>query len=127
MSGHGEKLSRKREMAILALLTAPTVTAAAVQVGVGVATLMRWLREPEFAQAYHEAQCEVTAQAMAQLSRTCTDAVATLQNVMGDIGAPAAARVTAARAVLDFALRAVVIEDIATRLVEVETQIGSAR
>ena len=39
MSGHGEKLTRKQEAAIAALLLQPTITAAAAAVGIGEATL----------------------------------------------------------------------------------------
>jgi len=47
MNGHGEKLTRKQDAAIGALLSKPTITGAAGAVGVGEATLRRWLKEPE--------------------------------------------------------------------------------
>jgi hypothetical protein len=48
MKGHGEKLSRKQEHTIAALLTAPSVAEAAQSAGVGEPTLYRWLKEPAF-------------------------------------------------------------------------------
>jgi hypothetical protein len=45
MSG---KFSRKHEQAISALLTQPTLAEAATTVGVGEATLRRWLQQESF-------------------------------------------------------------------------------
>lgn len=39
MAGHGEKLSRKQEQAITALLVAPSIIEAATQAGIGEHTL----------------------------------------------------------------------------------------
>ena len=47
-SGHGEKLTRKKELAIVALLTEPTITKAASSAGISEATLRRWMRLDEF-------------------------------------------------------------------------------
>ncbi len=43
MNGHGEKLTRKQDAAIGALLSHPTISAAAQSVGLGEATLRRLL------------------------------------------------------------------------------------
>jgi hypothetical protein len=48
MAGHGEKLGRKQEDAIAALLSQRTVEEAAHVTGVGVRTLLRWMKIPEF-------------------------------------------------------------------------------
>jgi hypothetical protein len=52
VSGHGEKLTRKQEQAIAALLLHPTVREAAAEAKVGEATLRRWMKEPAFNDAY---------------------------------------------------------------------------
>jgi transposase-like protein len=49
MSGSSEKLSRKQEAAILALLSARTVEEAARMAGVTPRTLYRWQKERECA------------------------------------------------------------------------------
>src|SRR5262249_18376631 len=49
--GHGEKLSRKQEGAIAALLVEPDVKSAARRIRLGVATLRRWLGGPGFVSA----------------------------------------------------------------------------
>lgn len=43
MAGHGEKLSRKKELALAALLVSPPLPEAATKVGVHERTLFRWL------------------------------------------------------------------------------------
>ena len=48
MVGHGQKLGRKKEAAIAALLTNRSVDEAARAAGVGATTLWRWLKLPEF-------------------------------------------------------------------------------
>ena len=47
MIGHGAKFGRKKEQAIAALLTEPNAKEAARVAGIGSATLLRWLKEPE--------------------------------------------------------------------------------
>jgi hypothetical protein len=52
MAGHGEKLSRKKELALAALLVSPPLPEAATKVGVHERTLFRWLKNPDFKTAY---------------------------------------------------------------------------
>ena len=56
MVGHGAKFGRKKEEAIAALLTQPSIEQAARVAGVGPKTLLRWLKLPEFQAAYREAR-----------------------------------------------------------------------
>ena len=48
MTGHGAKFPRKKEEAIAALLTRPSVEEAARTIEVEPKTLRRWMRVPEF-------------------------------------------------------------------------------
>jgi hypothetical protein len=52
MKGHGEKLSRKQDLAIAGLLTEPTIGEAAQKAGVSEVTLWRWLKQADFTSAY---------------------------------------------------------------------------
>ena len=54
--GHGEKYSRKSQEAIAALLSEPSIEAAARKVGISASTLRRWMKEPDFQQRYREEQ-----------------------------------------------------------------------
>jgi hypothetical protein len=78
MNGHGEKLSRKQEQAIAHLLTAPPLGEAAAPTGIGEPTLRRWLKQEVFRAAFRDARRAVVQQAIAQLQRTASQAVATL-------------------------------------------------
>jgi hypothetical protein len=103
-AGHGEKLTRKHEQAIAALLSEATVQQAAAKAGVSYATLRRWLKEPAFASAYRLARRELVEGAVGRIQAATGQAVDTLLAVARD-GKKDSDRVRAAAAVLDHALR----------------------
>ena len=124
MKGHGEKLSRKQEKAISALLVHPTMCEAASAAGIGEVTLWRWLRVPEFKEQYRLARREAVSQAVGQLQGACSVAVMALTDISQDVNCPASARVSAARTVLEMALKGVELEDLAVRVEELEQQVA---
>ena len=126
MKGHGEKLSRNQERAIAALLVHPTMAKAATAAGVGEVTLWRWLQIPEFKEQYRLARREAVSQAVGHLQRSCSVAVLALTDVAQDVNCPASARVSAARTVLELALKGVELEDLAVRVEELELQVSRA-
>jgi hypothetical protein len=106
MPGHGEKLTRRKEQAISALLLHATLSEAATALAVDESTLRRWLREDTaFQTAYREARRAVVQQAITQVQQATGEAVETLRSVMQDSEAPASARVSAAKAVLETAIK----------------------
>ncbi len=119
-TGHGEKQTRKRELLICALLTEPTIEKAAVKVGIGTTTAFRWLQEPDFQAEYQQARKQAVSQAIAQLQQATTQAVATLQAIMLDEQAPASSRVTAAKTTLEMSMKAIELDDLATRIERLE-------
>ena len=124
MKGHGEKLTRKREQAISALLTAPTVGDAAEVVGIGSSTLHRWLHEVEFRAAYLTARREIVGHTTAMLQQVSARAVVCLVEIMEHKENPPSSRVAAARAVLDLAYRGLEMEDLSARLDRLEGMRG---
>ena len=126
MKGHGEKLSRNQERAIAALLIHPTMLAAAAAAGVGEVTLWRWLQIPEFKEQYRLARREAVSQAVGHLQGACSVAVLALTDISQDVNCPASARVSAARTVLELALKGVELEDLAVRVEELELQVTRA-
>lgn len=104
-------LRPRQQRAIIALTTQPDLTRAAAAVGVAPSTLWRWLQQPTFRQAYNEARRGVVASAVARLQQLTGKAAATLEAVM-DSRAKASSKVTAARIVLEMALRAGELEDL---------------
>ncbi len=124
MSGHGEKLTRKKEQAILALLTERTVAEAAAATGVSEATLTRWMKLQEFGVAYREARREAVSMAIARVQSACTGAVEVLQHVMHDDQTPPSVRVSAAKTILDTTFRAAELEDLSVRVMLLERAAG---
>ncbi|HEY6340444.1 MAG TPA: hypothetical protein VIY49_03045 [Bryobacteraceae bacterium] len=124
--GHGEKRSRKQEQFIAELLSHPTVEAAAKAVGIGHVTSWRWLKDPAFAERYREATRGATRQAAALLQGAARQAVATLREIQSK-GASEAARVSAARTILEMAFKAADVEDIQQRLDTLEQAVQANR
>ena len=122
MKGHGEKLSRNQERTIAALLVHPTMAKAAAAAGVGEVTLWRWMQIPEFKEQYRLARREAVSQAVGHLQSACSVAVVALTDISQDINCPA--RVSAARTVLELALKGVELEDLAVRVEELELQVS---
>src|ERR1019366_4073134 len=120
MKGHGTKFGRKMEEAIAALLTQRNIDEAAKVVGVSPTTLLSWMKQPEFDEAYRKARRDAFSQSIARLQQATGAAVTTLLKVMIDPGSPASCRVRAADSVLDHAAKAIEIEDIEVRLATLE-------
>ena len=68
----GSKFHQKDQMAILCLLSEPTIEAAAVKAGISHATMSRWLLRSDFQAAYSAAR-----------RRTFEASLARLQNLTG--------------------------------------------
>jgi hypothetical protein len=113
-------ISRQQEKALTALLTCPSITAAAQQCGVAEVTLHRWLKDTAFQAAYREARRVVVQHAIAQVQRATGEAVETLRSVMQDPEAPASARVSAAKAILETAVKGIEIDDLEVRIAALE-------
>jgi hypothetical protein len=99
LRGHGQKLSRKQDAIIAALLSEPTYAKAAAKAGIAESTLNRWLAIPEFAEAFRQARERATENARDQLQLLNQAAVETLQRNL-TCGKPAV-EYLAAKAILE--------------------------
>ena len=115
-SGHGEKLTRKTEAAIGALLASSSIPEAARACGVAERTLRTWMNRPDFLEAYDQARRQVLDQVLAHLQASAGEALDALLAVCRDPEARPAARVAAARAVLDLSVKVRSEEDFEKRL-----------
>jgi transposase-like protein len=120
MAGHGEKLGRKQEEAIAALLTQRNIEEAARAAGVGTRTLIRWLKLPEFGKEYRKARREAVQQSVARLQQATGAAASVVLKLMTDPNVPAAVKLRAAECVFDRSFKGVELEDIEARLFELE-------
>jgi len=119
-TGHGEKLTRKQEQAVAALLVYPTLEEAAEAAGISKATLWRWTQRDDFQAIYRAARRRAVSQAIGRLQQASQKAVNALEEVMADSGCPPAARVSAAKTVLEFSIRGLELEDLASRVEAIE-------
>ena len=120
MTGHGAKFGRKKEEAIVALLTTRTTEEAARAVKVTAKTLLRWMKEPEFDAAFLAAKRAAFGQSIGRLHYLSSGAVSTLGKVMLEPATPPATRVRAADSILDHTIKAIEIEGLEVRLTELE-------
>src|SRR5262249_33142016 len=124
--GHGEKRTRKQEQLIAALLSHPTIEAAAKSVGISDATAGRWMKTPEFQAVYSKARREAMRQTTARLQEAAAEAVDALREVQRT-GESESARVSAARTILEQSMKAADLEDVQTRLEAPERVITERR
>ena len=114
-------ISVRKPLHIGALLTEASIEEAAHKAGVGSRSIYRWLREDEaFQAAYNRAKREVVRQAQTRLQQATGKAVAALIAVIDDPLVQASARVSAAKAILEYAIRAVEIDDLEARIQALE-------
>jgi predicted site-specific integrase-resolvase len=113
------KLSQRKQAAIVALLTQPTVAEAARVAGIRPNTLSRWMKEPEFDAVWRAAKSLGLDQAIARLQKISGAAVSALLKVLFDSSSPAA-QLRAAEIILRYAKAAQELERVEARLAELE-------
>lgn len=109
-------LPKKQERAIVELLSCPTVKEVSQKVKVSEVTLYRWLQDDTFKAHYRAARRKVVEQALGTLQKATSEAVRTLLEVMDDREASPPARVASARTILEFAVKAVELDDLSERV-----------
>ena len=104
VTGHGQKMARKQEAVIAALLTEPSYAAAAAKAGVSESSICKWLRQPAFCKAYRSARRELLENTIGRLQAATGQAVDTLVQVATHARRDAD-RIRASVALLGHALR----------------------
>ena len=120
MAARNSSLERKQEDVIAALLTQRNMEEAARTAGVGIRTLIRWMKLPEFQKAYREARRAAFGQAIARLQQGTSAAATTLLKLLIEPGTPASVRARVADSIFNHAAKAIEIEDIEARVAELE-------
>ena len=77
-------------------------------------------RIKNFHAAYMNFRRESVRQSIARLQQASSEAVNTLRTITKDKNAPANARVTAAKAIIEYSMKAVELEDLAERVAQLE-------
>lgn len=117
-------LPPQQARALAELLTARTIEDAAQRAGVSDRTLRRWLERGDFRSALRLEQRAIMQHITNRLQQASMRAVDTLIEVMADSACSAAARVGAARAVLDLARDGIDLEWLAERVEALEVTEG---
>jgi hypothetical protein len=124
-AGKRGKRPQREEVALAALLTEPTIATAAGKAGISESTLLRWLADPDFKARYRDARWQVVEHAVSRLQQATSEAVDTLQRNLS-CGVPAT-EISAAKAVLDFAVKGVELVDLAERIEHLEQATAESR
>jgi hypothetical protein len=121
-AGNGGKRPQREELAIAALLSEPTVEAAAKRAGISESTLLRWMAEPVFREQYRAARRAVVEGAIGRLQQASTQAVDALARNL-TCGNPAV-EVGAAKAIFELTAKGMEQLDFAERLEAIEKVLG---
>jgi hypothetical protein len=117
-AGSGGRRPQREDAALAALLSEPTIATAATKAGIGESTLLRWMAEPAFKTQLLAARRSVVEGVIGRLQQVATQAVDSLTR-NSTCGIPAV-EVGATKAVLDQAIKAVELVDLAERVEALE-------
>jgi hypothetical protein len=111
-------LPAKQELALRAVISHPTLKDAAHAAGVSETTLWRYMQDAQFSRRLRDARREAVNHAVVRLQGASSAAVTVLHDLMMKADAPAAARITAARIILDYSIRVVEIDELRRQVEE---------
>ena len=114
-------MTARQKKALAALISSPTVKAAAKASNVGYSTLRRWLKDDaEFAQAYRDVASEIMDNAVFLARNSITPALLTLRQIIADKEQNGAVRSQASRTLLEYGARLTERADVLERLDKLE-------
>lgn len=113
-------MTARQEKGIQALISCPTQRAAAKAAGVGVSTLREWMKQDEFKTAYKAAVQGLLEAATRKAQRSFDPALDALLAIVSDDTQQPTARISAARAILEFGLKLTETTDIFADVQEIE-------
>lgn len=113
-------MTPRKEKALQALLVCRTRAEAARAAGIGESTLREYMKDAEFMERYNQAFGGMVADATRQAQQTLSPALSTLREIMEDREEQASARITAARSILEYAMKLCEQTDILDQLQSLE-------
>ncbi len=117
------KNRRADEKLLAALACGATKENAARQAGVSLSTVKRRLDDPEFCRQLQALRADILHRAIAALTAASTEAVRTLLDLLKP-SSPHAARLGAARSVLEIGMKARLLVELEERMTALEKQSG---
>ena len=115
-------LSPKQQRALEALLVSDSRNAAAAAAGIDVKTMRKYLREEGFLTAYRAAFDAKVEDATRQAQQALAPALKTLLEICNDNKAGALTRISAARSILEYALKLGAQYDLTARVEALEKE-----
>ena len=115
-----EAAERKDELIIAALISNPTVAAAATACGVSQTQIFARLRTPAFKEKYDAARREILEQSAAYIQGMVSEAIRKMRDVMNDENASPQVQLNAAEAITRNSLKLTEQADILTQLAELK-------
>lgn len=112
--------ARKDELIIAALISNPTVRAAATACGVSETQIYARLRQPAFKQKYDAARRDLLAQSTAYTQGMVSDAIRKMYEVMTDQTASQQVQLNAAEAIVRNSLKLTEQADILAQIAELQ-------
>jgi hypothetical protein len=114
-------MTNRQKKALAALISSPTVKAAAKASGVGYSTIRRWLKDDtEFAKAYRDAASDIMDDAIFLARNSITPALMVLRQIIGDKEQNGAVRSQASRTLLEYGAKLTERADVLSRLERLE-------
>ncbi|MCL2035437.1 MAG: hypothetical protein FWG94_12020 [Oscillospiraceae bacterium] len=110
----------KRELLLSALLTSPTIKAAAESVGIPETTAYNWLRKPEFADEYKQRKRQAVAEASDYLQSRISAATQIVDGIMSDTAIAPQVRLNAAKTIIETAYKVIEQAEIIARIEALE-------
>jgi hypothetical protein len=122
-----EPLTAREQRIVLAVLSTPTLEAAAAQARQSVRTVQRALAKASVEAELRRQQRALFSTATNILAQAAAEAATVLRTIANDRTAPAPSRVTAARAIQELGARAIEIGDYGARLDAIEGELDRRR
>lgn len=116
--GHGDCLNRLQERAIEALLTTPSVLAAAQRLEVHPNTLRRWLRLPQFRAAYQQTSQQLLSNTINLMQSSTHAAIAALRQEL--LNENVTTRMQAAGMILSYTVKSTELLNLTERVSQLE-------
>lgn len=113
-------LTPRQEQAIVALINEATVAKASATTGIPERTIYRWLDDPKFSRAYHDARRQSFSHAISLCAYYAPMAVQALAKILADPQAPHSSRVSAATNMLKTGREGIELDDMISRIVALE-------
>jgi hypothetical protein len=121
MKGHGSQISHRQQEAIAALLTQSSAAQAAEKLKIPYRTLKRWLRDPDFLQAYRTERRKIVEHSVGRMQQATVYAVTELLLLLKD--GSESTRLSAAKTLIEHSRDAIEVGEVLERLDNLERRL----